>query len=188
MPPCSALTRRPPLRRSTGGTGCCRSRRAVGQQVDGGRSAAAARRLIHRQNETPRQRPARQPPPRRIDALEERRLRLVEPGRPMVGRDVVPLAALLMEPEPPPALLPEVVLSPHPDDRADPARSCRPPDGRAGFTGRTWLTTSQSPSMRIAARCCFTVGADPGCVRRSPSCVCSADSPNRRLWRSTRRS
>ena len=30
-----------------------------------------------------------------------------------------------------------------------------------GFTGRTWLTTSQSPSMRIAARCCFTVGTDP---------------------------
>ena len=35
----------------------------------------------------------------------------------------------------------------------------------AGFTGRIWLTTSQSQSMRIAARCCFTVGADPWCVR-----------------------
>ena len=60
--------------------------------------------LDHGQDETPRQRPARQPPPRGVDALEERRLRLVEPGqlevvvqrlgRPMVGRDVVPLAAL----------------------------------------------------------------------------------------------
>ena len=27
------------------------------------------------------------------------------------------------------------------------------------------MTTSQSPSMRIAARCCFTVGTDPGWVR-----------------------
>ena len=40
-----------------------------------------------------------------------------------------------------------------------------PRTAAAGFTGRTWLTTSQSPSMRIAARCCFTVGAEPGCVR-----------------------
>ena len=32
----------------------------------------------------------------------------------------------------------------------------------AGFTGRTWLTTSQSPSMRMAARCCLTVGGRPG--------------------------
>ena len=86
--------------------------------------------LDHRQDETPRQRPARQPPPRRVDALEERRLRLVElgrrevvverRGRPMVGRDIVPLAALLVQPEPPPALLPEVVLPPHRDDRAHP--------------------------------------------------------------------
>ena len=38
----------------------------------------------------------------------------------MVGRDVVTLAALLVEPEPPPALLPEVVLPPHADDRAHP--------------------------------------------------------------------
>ena len=32
----------------------------------------------------------------------------------------MPLAALLVEPEPPPALLPEVVLPPHADDRAHP--------------------------------------------------------------------
>ena len=32
----------------------------------------------------------------------------------------------------------------------------------AGFTGRTWLTTSQSPSMRIAARCCFNGRDRPG--------------------------
>ena len=51
--------------------------------------------LDHGQDETPRERPARQPPPRRVDALEERRRRRVEPGprevvverrgRPMVG-------------------------------------------------------------------------------------------------------
>ena len=51
--------------------------------------------LDHRQDETPRERPARQPPPRGVDALEERRRRRVEPGprevvverrgRPMVG-------------------------------------------------------------------------------------------------------
>ena len=38
----------------------------------------------------------------------------------MVGRDVVPRAALLVEPEPPRALLPEVVLPPHAADRAHP--------------------------------------------------------------------
>ena len=38
----------------------------------------------------------------------------------MVGRDVVPRAALLVEPEPPLALLPEVVLPPHRADRAHP--------------------------------------------------------------------
>ena len=63
--------------------------------------------LDHGQDEAPRQRPARQPAPRRVDALEERRLRLVELGRlkvvieslgrPMVGRDVVALAGLLVE-------------------------------------------------------------------------------------------
>ena len=41
----------------------------------------------------------------------------------------------------------------------------RPSHPGGGFTGRTWLTTSQSPSMRIAAKCCFTVGTDPGWVR-----------------------
>ena len=40
-----------------------------------------------------------------------------------------------------------------------------PRTAAAGFTGSTWWTTSQSQSARIAAGCCFTVGADPGCVR-----------------------
>ena len=96
------------------------------ERVAAGRGREIRRRrppLDHRQDETPRERPARQPPPRRVDALEERRRRRVEPGprevvverlgRPMVGRDVVPRAALLVEPEPPLALLPEVVLLPH---------------------------------------------------------------------------
>ena len=37
--------------------------------------------LDHRQNEPPLERPARQPPPRRVDGLEERHLRLLEPAR-----------------------------------------------------------------------------------------------------------
>ena len=32
----------------------------------------------------------------------------------------------------------------------------------AGLMARTWPTTSQSNSMRIAARCCLTVGFDAG--------------------------
>ena len=108
----------------------------------------------------------------------------------------------------PPATLLEVVLPPHPQNRAHPREAVEhdgeqrpvpeldegagvdrveelprfrrredrrralgddcfgPRTAAAGFTGRTWLTTSQSPSMRIAARCCFTVGTDPaGWVR-----------------------
>ena len=59
--------------------------------------------------------------------LEERRLRLLEPGRlvqclrcPVVGRDVMPLPVLSWSRSHPPALLPEVVLPPHPQDRAHP--------------------------------------------------------------------
>ena len=36
----------------------------------------------------------------------------------------------------------------------------------AGFAGTTWPTTSQSNSARIAARLCFTVGADRTCPDR----------------------
>ena len=68
------------------------------ERVAAGRGREIHRRrppLDHRQDETPRERPARQPPPRGVDALEERRRRRVEPGprevvverlgRPMVG-------------------------------------------------------------------------------------------------------
>ena len=41
-------------------------------------------------------------------------------GRPVVSRDVMSLPALLVEPQPPPAPLLEVVLPPHPQDRAHP--------------------------------------------------------------------
>ena len=70
-----------------------------------------------------------------------------------------------------------VVRPPHADDRAHPREAVEPhrderPVAPAGerarvdrLTGRTWLTTSQSPSVRRAARCCLTVGADPGWVR-----------------------
>src|ERR1019366_10102707 len=33
----------------------------------------------------------------------------------------------------------------------------------AGFVGMTWPVTSQSKSIRIAAKCCFTVGEALGC-------------------------
>ena len=75
------------------------------------RPERVAARGGRQQHEPPGERPARQPPPRRVHALEERRLRLLEParldvrgeghGRPVVGQDVVPLHALLVEPEPP---------------------------------------------------------------------------------------
>ena len=35
-------------------------------------------------------------------------------------------------------------------------------DRRAGFKGMTWPMTSQSKSIRMAARCCLTVGAGFG--------------------------
>ena len=38
----------------------------------------------------------------------------------------------------------------------------RSPHGRRGVHGRTWLTTSQSPSMRIVATCCFDRGRCSG--------------------------
>ena len=40
-----------------------------------------------------------------------------------------------------------------------------PRTAAAGFTGRTWADDEPVAGMRIAARCCFTVGADPGWVR-----------------------
>ena len=62
--------------------------------------------LDHRQDDAPLQRPSCQPVPRRLHALEERRLRLFEFGRldvlvqclrcPVVSRDVMPLPALLV--------------------------------------------------------------------------------------------
>ena len=85
--------------------------RNVWQHVEGGSPAAEARRLI-------------------IARMKERRLRLLDPGLldvgvegrgcPVVRRDVVPLAALLVEPQPPPAPPPEVVPLPHPQHRAHP--------------------------------------------------------------------
>ena len=63
----------------------------------------------------------KRPPP----VLEPRGLEVGVEGlrRPVVDRDVMPLPALLVEPEPPAAPLLEVVLPPHPQNRASPARS-----------------------------------------------------------------
>ena len=97
--------------------------RNVWQHVEGGSSRRRGPPLDHRQDDPAQQRPSRQQAPRGIDALEERSLRLLELGPPrgkgvesrrrtVVGRDVVPLPALLVEPQPPPARLPEVVRVP----------------------------------------------------------------------------
>ena len=123
---------------------------------------------------------------------------------PVVGGDVVPLSALLVEPEPAPAPLPEVVLPPHPQHRAHPREAVehhreqrpvpetgqrarvdrreelprlrrredrrralgddvlRPPDGRSGVHREDLADDEPSPpSMRIAAKCCFTVDPLP---------------------------
>ena len=122
--------------------------------------------------------------------------------RAVMGWHVVPLAALLVQTEPPALARRVVVLNAHADRRADAGegvdhdgRSGRGREGRrwnrcrwsrvasrassavsAGVLPRlhdvfrpahrgrrvhrhTWPITSQSNSIRIAARCCFTVGA-----------------------------
>ena len=91
--------------------------RNVWQQVEGGRSAAAARRLIMART---RRRESVRPVSRRRVEPGPREVVVERLGRQMVGRDVVTRTALLVEPEPPLALLPEVVLPPHADDRAHP--------------------------------------------------------------------
>ena len=57
--------------------------------------------------------------------LEPAHLDVVVEGRrrPVVGRDVVPLPTLLVEPQPPRLLCPEVVLPPHPQHRAHPRQA-----------------------------------------------------------------
>ena len=59
-------------------------------------------------------------PPSAPRARPPRRRRSRAAAARMVGRDVVPLAALLVEPQPTAAPLPEVVLPPHPQHRAHP--------------------------------------------------------------------
>ena len=101
-----------------------------GRHVDGGSPAAAARRMsIARTTRRSSARPVSRRPagstlwksaafgsssPGRLDVGIEAHRRTV------VGRHVVPLSALLVEPEPAPDPLPEVVLPPHPEDRAHP--------------------------------------------------------------------
>ena len=116
--------------------------------------------LDHRQGDPTLERPARQPAPRPVDRLEERHLRLLEPGRldvgvegcrgPVVDRDVVPLPTLLVEPQPAPAPLPEVVPTPR-----SPARSCRAspraapgPGGPPGRRCRSSRGASSPPPAR----------------------------------------
>ena len=91
--------------------------RNVWQHVDAGSPAAAARRLNHRQHGPAHERPTAQPA-RPVDALKQRRLRVVVVEArgveirldgllgPVVGRHVVALAALLVQPQPAPHALP----------------------------------------------------------------------------------
>ena len=60
--------------------------RNVWQHVEGGSPRGRGAPLDHRQDDPPLERPARQPAPRRVHALEEHRLRLLEPGR-LDGQD-----------------------------------------------------------------------------------------------------
>ena len=119
--------------------------RNVWQHVEGGSSAAAARRLIIAR--TTRRCSAR-PVSRRpagSTLWKSVAFGLLELGRldvlvqclrcPVVGRDVMPLSALLVEPEPPPAPLLEVVLPPPSPRPHSPARSCRASPRRAPGLG-----------------------------------------------------
>ena len=109
--------------------------RNVWQHVDAGSPAAAARRLDHGQHGPARERPRAQLA-RPVDALKQRRLRVLAAAGgeirldrllgSVVRRHVVPLAALLVQPQPPPLPLPKVnpaAASPPP---RSPARSCTP--------------------------------------------------------------
>ena len=88
--------------------------------------------LDHRQHHAPRQRPTAQAA-RPVDALKQRRLRVLNPAGdpirihgglgPVMGRHVVPLAALLVQPQPSARPLQEIVLTPHPHDRAHPGEA-----------------------------------------------------------------
>ena len=105
--------------------------RNVWQHVVAGNPAAAARRLIIASTtRRPSGRPL-SPPARPVDALKQRRLRVVVDAAggqirldrllgPVVRRHVVALAALLVQPQPPSSPLPEVVLTAHPHGRAHP--------------------------------------------------------------------
>ena len=150
--------------------------------------------LDHRQHEPPIERPAPSaaaPPGRRSGRapprlLEPARLDVGVEGRsgPVVGRDSRaasrPSRAASTGPGSPAQSSP-AAASPTP---RSPARSCRAsptgapgPGARPGRPGRSTrgaslpppargpASTRQSPSMRTAAKCCFTVGTDPGWVR-----------------------
>ena len=127
-----------------------------------------ARQIIdHGQDDPPLPLPARQPAPRRVHALEEY-LRLLAlgrldvlvegRGRPVVSRDIVPSPSLLVEPEPAPTPLPEVVLPSHPQDQALTRAKLRRASGRlregarshipARCTGRRMADSRAAPAAR----------------------------------------
>ena len=101
---------------------------ARGQRQSGGQDPT----LDHRQDDTPRQGPPGQLT-RPIDTLKQRRFRVPDGGGAeirregvlgaMMGRHVVPLPALFVEPQPASWSLRKIVLPLHADDRAHPSEA-----------------------------------------------------------------
>ena len=80
-------------------------------------------------------------------------------------RHIVPLPALLVEPQPPPAPLLEVVLPPHPQDRGTPARrSDFPPRDCRSCRGPSRRPPPREPRRR-ARHLPSTASAAEGCRR-----------------------
>ena len=182
--------------------------RNVWQHVEGGSPAAAGRRLIIASTSRRIERPARQPPRRRVDGLEERHLRLLEPARldvgvegrrgPVVSRYSRVASRLLVEPEPPAAPLPEVVLPPpHPQHRTHPReavehhRQERPVPER-GLAPRTTRRIARRPARTPPAsarsrsaprRTRGTAPPPPAPRRRSPAV--GPISPPQVVWRTS---
>ena len=145
---------------------------------------ATAWTIVGASHEPPVERPARQPAPRRVHGLEERRLRLPEPGRldvgveglrrPVVSRHVVPLPALLVEPQPAPAPLSEVVLPPHPQDRAHPREAVerpRPPRPARWAAALAELRSGMKAGRRWQGRD-YGVWPSPGTEPRTRTAIC----------------
>ena len=138
--------------------------------------------LDHRQDHPPLERPSRQPALRRVDALEDRRLRFLELGpvdvgvegraSPVVGRHVVPL--------PPPSG--EAAATPGSPARSSPAAASRAPRSPARSC-RASPRGAPGPGARPASPCRSPRGASgppPARGPASPPCDDVLRPPDRR--------